>query len=120
MKKLFYTFVAALVISGCSNGDVANFKGRTFVLEGKEMSITFDAAENKLELLWIDLASCMKLTCFNNRKKMMYRDLALFFHYFEFSETELLDFLQSYLQSNPAIAHDSAELLKKVRANPVR
>ena len=47
MKKLFYTFIASLVISGCSNADVANFKGRTFVLEGKEISITFDAAENK-------------------------------------------------------------------------
>ena len=75
---------------------------------------------NQLELRWIDLASCMKLAWFHNRKKLMCRDLALFFYYFEFSETELLDFLQSYLQSNPAIAHDSAELLKKVRANPVR
>ena len=48
MKKLFYTFIAALVmISGCSNGGVTNLKGRTFVLDGQDISITFDAAENK-------------------------------------------------------------------------
>ena len=47
MKKLFYTFIAALVISGCSNGDVTNLKCRTFVLDGQDISITFDAAENK-------------------------------------------------------------------------
>lgn len=75
---------------------------------------------DRLELRWIDLASCIKLTIFHNRRRQMVRDLSLFFHYFDFTEAETADLLTTYLTVNPALAADSLSLYKQICANPVR
>lgn len=79
-----------------------------------------DADNNLLDLLWIDVASCQKPFAGIGLHRGIARDLALFFHYFDFSREEKLRYIRVYCSSDPKSRFTPETLLRLVEKNPVR
>ena len=82
---------------------------------------TVTASDNNLlDLLWIDVASCQKPFAGIGLHRGIARDIALFFHYFNFSRDEKLRYIRVYCSSDPKRRFSPEKLLELVDKNPVR
>ena len=79
-----------------------------------------DAAGNMLDILWIDVASCKMPFAGIGLRRGIARDIALFFHFFDFSREEKLRYLDAYCSNDPAGRFTPETLLELVEKNPVR
>lgn len=79
-----------------------------------------DEKGRRLEIKWIDLASCHQLASGQSYEVHTARDLALFFHYFDFSEEEKRSFVEAYCRHilHPGVT--AGKVMKAIAANPVR
>ena len=69
---------------------------------------------SQLNLMWIDVASCRKLPRWG-LKKSMGIDFEQLFRFFEFSDEELLKYLQHYCQSTAKPLQSPEQLLKELK-----
>ena len=69
---------------------------------------------NQIDLMWIDVASCRKLPRWV-LKKMFIVDFEQFFRFFDFSDAELAEFIQHYLQNSAAPPATAGDIIKKLR-----
>ena len=79
-----------------------------------------DGENNLLDILWIDVASCKKLFAGIGLRRGIARDIALFFHYFNFSREEKLRYIGIYCANDPEKRFTAESLAELVEKNPVR
>lgn len=75
---------------------------------------TPDAAGNRLDLMWIDIASCRKLPRFLLKRSVTV-DFEQFFRFFDFSDTELLEYLNHYCNSTRSPLNQPEKLLAALK-----
>ena len=75
---------------------------------------TPDANGNMLDLMWIDIASCRKLPVFALKKNMAV-DFEQLFRFFDFSDTELLEYLNHYCNSTRSPLNQPEKLLADLK-----
>ena len=79
-----------------------------------------DSDGHLLDLLWIDVASCQKPLAGFGLRRGIARDIALFFHYFNFTGEEKLRYIAVYCANDPEKRFTPEKLLDLVEKNPVR
>ena len=75
---------------------------------------TPDAAGNQLDLMWIDIASCRKLPRFLLKRSVTV-DFEQFFRFFDFSDTELLEYIKHYCKQSKSPLNQPEKLLAKLK-----
>lgn len=73
-----------------------------------------DAAGNRLDLMWIDVASCRKQPRFM-LKNSIFVDFEQFFRFFEFGDDALLKYLQHYCQYSHVSLKTPEKLLAELK-----
>ena len=75
---------------------------------------TPDEQGNQLDLMWIDIASCRKLSK-ERLKNSMKVDFEQLFRFFEFSNEELLKYIKHYCQSTQEPLKEPEEILSELK-----
>ena len=76
---------------------------------------TPDNSGNMLNIMWIDVASCRKVIRFYLKRSFII-DFEQFFRFFDFSDQELTEFIEYYLQVSEKPLATAPTIVKKLRA----